>query len=468
MDRILKIASVALIMTGCGAAKQSEFAAVSNGQEKVYVRVPNAMLSQEWVAAHGFNRDHAKNAQYALGWIQRSSFETLTSAEKSAITELDEKQVTHGFLNPFTLEEIKRFDGGDPTAGYHDYTAMTQELQDLANAHADIAELSSIGKSTEGRNLWMMRITGQIGQDSRKPKLLYIANMHGDEVIGRELSIHHIRRLLTDYGSDERITNLVNNADLYIMPSMNPDGFERGQRASARGVDLNRDFPDFTSDNQDNPNGRAIETAAVMSLHQQHHFISAVNFHGGTVCFNLPWDTKPNSPANQKFGDDAVLWKMGRAWADTNRTMYSNTEFDHGLTYGYEWYEVDGGMQDWSIYYRRSMHATVELSYTKWPSASQIPVAWNENKEAMLAYLERSIVGVHVEAVDNNGNPVDGITVSSSTSRRDLTFDHNYASRTTTDGAQTVTVKAPGYKPATIQLTARSFDGQFDRVVLTK
>lgn len=462
------LAIAVTVVSGCGRPTVNSMSAAT-GSTPVYVRVPTSMLSAAWVQENSFNRDHGKNDQFALGWIPANQFARLSDAEKSVITTLDEKKVAHGQFNPFTLTEIHTMlDDIGASEAFHNYAALTAELKNLANAHSDIAQLESIGKSSQNRDLWLIRISQNIAAGQPKPKLLYIANMHGDEVVGRELSIYHIRRLLNDYGKDQRITNLVNNAEIFIVASMNPDGYELQQRANAKNVDLNRDFPDFTSDDHDTTNGRAIETAAIMELHRKHHFISAINYHGGEVCFNLPWDTKPNGTTAERFGDDAVLAKMGRTYADANTTMAANSSFDRGLTYGFEWYEVDGGMQDWSIYYRRSMHATVELSYTKWPSASTLPKAWEENRESMLGYMERSIVGVHIEVVDENGIPVNGIVVGVHSSGRTIQFDGNYAWRTTTDGEQRVTIAAEGFKTTSIKTNARSFDGQFERVILRR
>ncbi len=55
----------------------------------------------------------------------------------------------------------------------------------------------------------------------------WVANMHGNEAVGRELVINMALYLLRNYGSDERVTKLVNETDLWMMPSLNPDGFEK-------------------------------------------------------------------------------------------------------------------------------------------------------------------------------------------------------------------------------------------------
>jgi len=466
-SRVVVFTILASTLASCGQSSNGWLMAERDKTNPVYVRVPATAMTKEWVQSTGFNRDHATNDMFAVGWLPASILASMTPSERTGITKLDALAVSEGRLDPFTLEAVKLpAEEPTPSEDYHNYQALTDELKNIADSHPEIARVSSVGKSAQGREIWMMTISDNVDADEREPKLLYIANMHGDEVVGREISIYHIRRLLNEYGQNPRVTNLVNNSKMYIIASMNPDGFELRQRHSSKGVDLNRDFPDFTSDDNDSQNGRAIETKAIMNLHAQHHFAAAVNFHGGEVCFNLPWDTKPNRSANEKFGDDALLRQMGRTWADSNPTMEANRSFDRGLTYGYEWYEIDGGMQDWSIWYRRSMHATVELSYIKWPQSSYLATAWRENQEAMLAYHERALTGLHLEVIDAQGRPVPSFEVSIGSANRTVRYENGIAHRPTLAGPQDVTISIGGRTAANLTSTARPFDGTFDRVVV--
>jgi hypothetical protein len=413
---------------------------------------------------------------YAFGYLEREQIEKLPLEVFRELVELDAKAWSRHEFDPKSLQ--LKGDGIDfdvESAGmfedYHDYDALTAELQRLAEAHPDTAQLATLGRSGQNRELWVLKLSDNAAAEEDEPKLLYVANMHGDEVVGRELMIYLARLLLEGYGSDARATNLLNSSQIYIVPSMNPDGFELGQRYNARGVDLNRDFPDFLSDPTDTPQGRAPETAAIMAFHQQNHFVMALNFHGGEVVFNTPWDTKSNRTPAQRFGDDPLVQLVAREYADQNPAMRANSggSFNRGVTYGYEWYEIDGGMQDWSIHYRESIHATVELSHTKWPSASKLATHWNENREPMVRYLEQGLFGVHLKITDDQGQIVPSARVRVGTLNRDVTYPSGYVHRPALAGMQTVRVSAPGFQERELELAPWSFDGSnYQSVTLSR
>lgn len=75
-------------------------------------------------------------------------------------------------------------------------------------------------------------------------------------------------------------------------------------------------------------------------------------------------------------------------YADLNPDMRNSSEFHGGITNGADWYVVKGGMQDWSVFYHNDLQVTIELSNTKWPSYSDIPSYWKNNRDAMYAYVK--------------------------------------------------------------------------------
>ena len=137
---------------------------------------------------------------------------------------------------------------------HHNYLEMEKFLFELNENYPNITRLYSIGRSVQDRELYVMELTRNPGvHNTSKPEMKYIANMHGNEVVGRELLLLLLKYLCDNYGTDERATRIVNEIRLHVMPSMNPDGYEISSlgdaagvkgRNNAKNVDLNRDFPD--------------------------------------------------------------------------------------------------------------------------------------------------------------------------------------------------------------------------------
>lgn len=281
---------------------------------------------------------------------------------KSQHVHIHEKDV--GFNKYPTFEEIEDF------------------LQRIAKKYPKITKLISIGKSVKGRDLWVLKISDNVDVDEVEPEFKFISSMHGNEITGRELTQFLIKDIVESYGSNEQITKLVNNTEIYIMPSMNPDGSNRRQRANANGYDLNRNFPDWGRGDTNSELNRQPETKSVMRFQAQRNFSLSANFHGGAVVVNYPWDnTYDRHPL------DSLVQELSLGYANLNPGMRNSRSFQGGITNGADWYVLKGGMQDWSYFFYNDLQITVELSRNKWPRYSEIPSFYKDNKESMLAYL---------------------------------------------------------------------------------
>lgn len=283
---------------------------------------------------------------------------------------------------------------------YPTHNEMTERLKRIVAKNSSIMELTSIGKSVKGKDLWVVKISDNVATDEVEPEFKYISSMHGDEITGRELTMEFIEEMGNRYGKDEQITKLINNTEIYIMPSMNPDGSEMRQRANARGSDLNRNFPDITRDSQSSSRGRQIETQAVMNFQESRNFSLSANFHGGTIVMNYPWDS-----TYERHPLDALAQELALVYSELNPDMYSSREFDKGITNGADWYVVRGGMQDWSYFWFNDLQLTVELSHEKWPNYSEIPGFYKTNRDSMLAYINEVHrgAGFHLDAPNISG-----------------------------------------------------------------
>lgn len=110
---------------------------------------------------------------------------------------------------------------------HHNFVEMEKVLKEIHETYPKLTRLYSIGKSVENRDLWVIEIGKNPGVHvPLVPEFKYIANMHGNEVVGREMLLLLAKYLCENYGIDNRITDLVNKTRIHIMPSMNPGEIE--------------------------------------------------------------------------------------------------------------------------------------------------------------------------------------------------------------------------------------------------
>ena len=455
------ILTVIIISTVCCGKKNDP-----SIDKPILIRIPKNQISDEFIEKYKFIPDHVHDDRYAFGYI---TYEESSEFSTKEIDIVDPNSI-HYQLDPKNLAYKRNdIDPDKIQEGYHDYNQLTNKLETLAAAPPNLTSLESAGKSVENRELWYMRINNKEKNLLSKPKILYIANMHGDEVVGRELSLKLIESLINDYPINPRIRNLVDHSDIFIMPSMNPDGFENRSRFNKNYKDLNRNFPDFVTDPKDSPDNREPETQAIMRLHDEHHFLLTINFHGGALCFNLPWDTIANK-ISQKFADDKIISELAREYVTTNVPMskVNGGSFDRGVTYGYEWYEIDGSLQDWSNFYRGSIHGTVELSRVKWPPAYQLEQFWQNNRESMIHFLERGSIGAHLAIKSIEGQLIQGRPIQISSSGRKLIYKTPLIHRPLPLNKQQITVEVPGFISKTFVTEGETFRGYYKDIILTR
>src|SRR6185436_11202487 len=90
-----------------------------------------------------------------------------------------------------------------------------------------LAGIESIGKSFEGRDIWVLTITNrQTGAAHEKPAFWVDGNIHATEVAGSSAATYFIHTLVTQYGNDAELTRAVDTRAFYVCPRINPDGAE--------------------------------------------------------------------------------------------------------------------------------------------------------------------------------------------------------------------------------------------------
>lgn len=110
---------------------------------------------------------------------------------------------------------------------YYRYQPLSALLQEWAARHPALLRLASIGKSHEGRDIWLATVTSfERGEADHKPALWIDGNIHAPELAGSSACLYFIHHLLSGYGLDEEITRCLDTRAFYICPRVNPDGAE--------------------------------------------------------------------------------------------------------------------------------------------------------------------------------------------------------------------------------------------------
>ncbi len=311
-----------------------------------------------------------------------------------------------------SFEQIKNAKIWDFYPTYEAYVALMYQFE---ADYPGLCDVFSIGQSNDEREILVAKISDNVDTDENEPEFLYTSSIHGDELTGFPLMLNLIDSLLDNYGTVSRITNLVDNIEIYINPLANPDGTYAGgnssvngaTRANAIGVDLNRNYPD--PDDGPHPDGNAWQTETVhfMNFAESRNFVMSANFHGGAEVFNYPWDTWSHLSA-----DDDWWQFVGNEWADTAQ-FYSPAGYmtdiePSGITNGYAWYTITGGRQDYMNYFHQCREVTLEISSTKLISASLLDDHWEYNRRSLLNYMEQCLFGIRGIITDaNTGLPIE-------------------------------------------------------------
>lgn len=296
---------------------------------------------------------------------------------------------------------------------YPTYEHYLQMMQDFASDYPAICRLDTFGTSEEGRLLLALKISDHVDVDEPEASFFYSSTMHGNEIVGYVLLLRLADSLLRGYGHDEEVTGLLDNLQIWINPLANPDGsfsndnnlsLKNAVRANSTGLDLNRNFPDPGSGDEDDTTGRARETKYMMELMREQRFTLSANIHSGEEVVNYPWDFD-----SLLHADDAWFRFISREYADEAKAVDPDYMWgwDNGITNGWQWYEALGTRQDYISYYLGGREVTLELyDYYLMPS-DELEHHWNINKRSLLNYMAQCLYGIRGTVSDQEtGDPL--------------------------------------------------------------
>jgi len=275
------------------------------------------------------------------------------------------------------------------------------QVNDLAKSHPDLIKLDVIGRSVEGRPLYLLRFN----RDGKpRPRALIAAGIHANEYIGPMTAMAAAKILAS--GNDPQAQDLLGKIEVDVIPTINPDGYARvysdggkggkiGYRKNADGVDLNRNFPLVPGAKSNHPlagNRRPKsnyymgtselcepETRAMAELVRQGNYFVVFNLHSMAGKFLYPYThSKKIAPHKEMFV------KIGDAFSGAQK------DFHYTVEQSYSWYPTLGDPDDYFYIWLGIPSFTIELSTMRSDLLDRglktFKVFWMSNPDKKLNY----------------------------------------------------------------------------------
>ena len=306
--------------------------------------------------------------------------------------------------------------------GYHTYAEIAALTKSVADAHPDIAQRFSIGKSYQGRELWAMKISDNVVTDENEPEVLFDGVHHAREHLSLEQTLAILRWLSDGYGTDDRVTSIVNSREVWIVFAVNPDGAEydltgnpyrewRKNRqpnsgTTAVGTDVNRNYGyrwgccGGSSGSTSSETYRGSGAFSAVETRRFRDFVNGrvkngiqqikahITFHTNGQLILWPYGyTKTDRPADMSQDDHDAFVTMGKAMAKLNGYRAEQSS---------DLYITDGDQIDWLYGVHRIFSFTWELyppeTSTVWgdhyPADENIATQTARNRGALLYFLD--------------------------------------------------------------------------------
>ncbi|MFV8129192.1 M14 family metallopeptidase [Streptomyces syringium] len=318
--------------------------------------------------------------------------------------------------------KVKPYDFPPADSGYHNYNEALAEINAGVAAHPSIMAKKVIGKSYEGRDIVAIKISDNVGTDEAEPEVLFTHHQHAREHLTVEMALYLLKEFGGKYGSDARVTKMIDNREIWIVPDVNPDGGEydiatgsyRSWRktrqpnagSSSRGTDPNRNW-DYKwgccggssgSPGSETYRGTAAESAPEVKVVAdfvrsrvvggKQQIKAAIDFHtySELVLWPFGYTYSDTAPGMTKDDHDAFA-AIGKSMAASNRYTPEQSS---------DLYITDGSIDDWLWGNQKIFAYTFEMypgpsgSGGFYPPDEVIGRETARNRDAVLQLLENA------------------------------------------------------------------------------
>ncbi|MEE1941817.1 M14 family metallopeptidase [Streptomyces sp. TRM 70361] len=305
---------------------------------------------------------------------------------------------------------------------YHNYAEMTAAIDGYVAEFPDLMSKQVIGTSHEGRDIVAVKISDNVRTDEEEPEVLFTHHQHAREHLTVEMALYLVREFGKRYGSDPRITGMLDEREVWILPDLNPDGGEydiatgsyRSWRKNRQptpgsryvGTDLNRNWPykwGCCGGSSDSPSAityrgpsaaSAPEVRTVMDFVDgrvvggEQQITAHIDFHTYSELVLWPYGYTYDDTAPGLTRDDHEAFAaVGRAMADSNGYTPQQSS---------DLYITDGSVNDWMwgehgiFSYTFEMYPGPNGSEGFYPPDEVIERETARNEDAVLLLLENA------------------------------------------------------------------------------
>ncbi len=414
-----------------------------------------------------------RNGEYDIVDEGSNSLEAIVTADQLSRLQSSGYQVTilHQSLSTFYKNRLQGQSASPQLMGaYLTLDEINAKIDSLVTLHPTIVSSKvNLGNTIEGRPMWAIKVSDNPNTDENEPRVLYTAAIHAREVITPKVIFNFLDYLVTHYGTDTAVTNIVDNRELWFVPCVNPDGYyyneftnpeggglwrknRRPNAGGSFGVDLNRNFGfEWGFDNvgsSPTPTSETFRGTSAFSEPETQHmrdFVSAKDFditlyfHSYSNLILWAWGYQVGYTP-----DEDIFAQMGDSIAAFN--SYSPGP-------GWTLYLTNGDSDDWGYGEQNSKKKnyafTIEVGNGTdgfWPQLSRIPQLVSENLQPclFLARVAGSEIALRAPAqpiltvepvVDSAAFTVDWTLVDTANPALSFGLEELYGPATLTDSA---------------------------------
>jgi hypothetical protein len=371
----------------------------SSGLKMVFIETDSAAMVKK-LAKMGMDIAAVREIEAPAGAGRLYRVEAVIAAKDEMILE----RMGLSWRTPPTSEPMvmaQRLATAEAESVYHSFDEAGLGIRDRLYAIAEefprLTELETIGFSHQGRPLLAMRLTKEPRNWNRwgwkrlrkRPQVLFVATHHAREWVATQMAMRLIKYLTQNYGSDARVTEILDTTQVWILPVGNPDGYQYtfdherlwrknlrdndddGEITVADGVDINRNFDSHWGLDDEGsspiladytyrgpaPNSEP-ETKALVDFMAAHDFKFAISYHTYSDLILYPWGWQVQTPC---FDDPIFEAQAGTDENPAIRDSLLDIGYDPGV--GADLYTTNGDYTDWAYSKARVPSHTVELTY---------------------------------------------------------------------------------------------------------